>query len=247
MHLTVVGCGDAFGSGGRLQTCFHVEGSMGRFLIDCGASSLIGFERLDLKMNDVATIFVSHLHGDHFGGLPWVLIDALHRSMRTEPLTVVGPLGIEERFVIAAEALYPGATRRTPDFPLQFLEFEASAPMEVNGVNVVAYEVKHPSGAPPYGLRFSLDGKIVSFSGDTAWTEALIDVARGADLFICESYQYDKPNPVHLDFKTIDDNFLRLGAKRILLTHMSDEMLSRSGTVDPKRYSAAEDGLVLEL
>jgi ribonuclease BN (tRNA processing enzyme) len=247
MRLTVVGCGDAFGSGGRLNTCFHVESAESRFLIDCGASSLIGLERLGLKTNALDGVFVTHLHGDHFGGLAWLLIDAQHRSKRQRPFTIAGPLGIEERFVIATEALYPGATRLATNFDLNFLEFEAETPLTANGVKVTPYEVEHPSGAPPYALRFALDGKVLSFSGDTTWTEALIGAASGADLFICDSYQYDQPNPVHLDFKTIDANFARLGAKRILLTHMGEEMLARAGDVDPDRYQAAEDGMVLTL
>src|SRR3990170_8877113 len=107
MRLTIIGCGDAFGAGGRLQTSFQVRSSRSTFLIDCGASTLIGMRRLGLEPNDIDTVFITHLHGDHFGGLPWLLIDALYVSKRTRPLVVTGPKGIEARFAIAAEALYP--------------------------------------------------------------------------------------------------------------------------------------------
>ena len=94
MKLTVVGCGDAFGSGGRLQTCYHVEAAATRFLIDCGATTLIGFNRLGIDPNAIETIFISHLHGDHFAGLVWWLVHAQHVAKRTAPLTVVGPEGV---------------------------------------------------------------------------------------------------------------------------------------------------------
>jgi len=103
MKLTVVGCGDAFGSGGRLQTCYHVEAADTRFLIDCGATALIGLNRLGIDANGVETIFISHLHGDHYAGLVWWLIHAQHVAKRTKPLTVVGPAGIEARFGAAAQ------------------------------------------------------------------------------------------------------------------------------------------------
>ena len=89
MQLTIIGCGDAFGAGGRLQTSFHVRSRASTFLIDCGVTTLIGMRRLGLQPNDINTIFVSHLHGDHFGGLPWFLVDALYVSNRTRPLIAV--------------------------------------------------------------------------------------------------------------------------------------------------------------
>ena len=110
MKLTVVGCGDAFGSGGRLQTSYYVETAATRFLIDCGATVLIGLNKLGIDPNSIPTVFISHLHGDHYAGLVWWLIHAQHVAKRTVPLTVTGPVGIEARFKAAAEALFPGST-----------------------------------------------------------------------------------------------------------------------------------------
>ena len=121
MKLTVVGCGDAFGSGGRLQTCYHVGSERGQFLIDCGASALIGLRRQGLQPNDIDTVFISHLHGDHFAGLVWFFLDGQHVSRRTRPLTIVGPETIETRFLAAAEALFPGSTQGKRRFEMQFV------------------------------------------------------------------------------------------------------------------------------
>src|SRR5437773_12452692 len=103
MKLTIVGCGDAFGSGGRLQTCYHVEAASSCFLIDCGATALIGLSKFGLDANGVGTIFISHLHGDHFAGLVWWLVHAQHVAKRTQPLTIVGPEGVRARVAAAAE------------------------------------------------------------------------------------------------------------------------------------------------
>lgn len=247
MQLTVIGCGDAFGAGSRLQTSFHVRTGASTFLIDCGATSLIGMRRLGINPNDVNTVFVTHLHGDHFGGLPWLLIDAKYVSNRSQPLLVAGPKGIEDRFIALAEALYPNSTRAERGFELVFVEYEEQTPLETAGVTVTPFEVHHPSGAPPYALRFDVGGKVVSFSGDTGWVDVLCDVARDADLFISECFQYDVTLPIHLDYKTIDNNYGRLGAKRVLLTHMGQEMLAESVKVDRARYMIAEDGMTIEL
>ena len=157
MKLTVVGCGDAFGSGGRLQTCYHVEAAATRFLIDCGATTLIGFNSSASIPTAIETIFISHLHGDHFAGLVWWLVHAQHVAKRTAPLTVVGPAGIEARFEAAAEALFPGSTAIQRRYELRFLELTREQPLDVGAVRVTPFEVKHPSGAPPYALRFEVE------------------------------------------------------------------------------------------
>ena len=77
---------------------------------------------------------------------------------------------------------------------------------------------------------------MLAFTGDTGWVEALCEVAQGADLLISECFQYDVMLPIHLDYKTIDANYERLGAKRVLLTHMGEAMLAETGKVDPSRY-----------
>jgi ribonuclease BN (tRNA processing enzyme) len=160
---------------------------------------------------------------------------------------VTGPKGIAQRFAVAAEALYPGITTTKRNFDIVFLEYAERTPIKVGPVTVVPYEVHHPSGAPPYALRFSLDGKVLTFTGDTGWVEALCDAAQGADLLISECFQYDVTLPIHLDYKTIDANYARLGAKRVLLTHMGAAMLAAADKVDPSRYIVARDGLVLDL
>ena len=246
MRLTIIGCGDAFGAGGSLHTSFHVRSSASTFLIDCGASTLIGMRRLGLDPKDIDAVFVTHLHGDHFGGLPWLLLDAQFASKRTRPMIVTGPKGIEARFVKAAEALYPNSTT-AKSFKFTFVEYEEQKPLEVGGITVTPFEVKHPSGAPPYALRFSIDGKVVAFTGDTGWIDTLDKVAHGAELFISECFQYDVTLPIHLDYKTIDANYQKLGAKRVLLTHMGEAMLSHVGKVDRSRYLVAEDGMTLDL
>jgi ribonuclease BN (tRNA processing enzyme) len=243
MKLTIIGSSDAFGSGGRLQTCFHVAWSGGQFLIDCGATSLTGIFRQGIDPNGVSTIFVSHLHGDHFGGLVWWLIHAQHISGRTSPLTIVGPKGIEERFLTVAEALFPGSTGNKRQFDLIFRTYEDFTPLDEGGVRVTPFVVSHPSGATSYALRFEVDGKVLAFSGDTEWVETLIPAAQGADLFISECFAFEAPARYHLNWRTIEANISRLGAKEILLTHLGPEALANKSAIRHAIVSVAEDGL----
>lgn len=247
MRVTVVGCGDAFGSGGRLQTCYLVETSSSRFLIDCGATAVIGCNRLGIDPNSVAAIFISHLHGDHFAGLVWWLLHAQHVGKRTEPLTVIGPPGVKARFVAAAEALFPGSTGVTRRYQLAFREYSAGTPLTEGPVRVSVFEVSHPSGAPSYALRFETDGKVLSFTGDTEWVESLVNAGKDADLYIMECYQFEGAPRYHMAWKTIEGHLDRIGPKRVLLTHMAAAMLARRDEVNDRRAILAEDGLVLDV
>jgi len=247
MKLTVVGCGDAFGSGGRMQTCYHVDAGNQRFLIDCGATAIIGLNRLGLDPNAIETIFISHLHGDHFGGLVWWLLHAQHVSRRTAPLTVTGPAGIEARFTAAAEALFPASTVMARRFELRFVEYRKETPLDIGAVRVTPFEVSHPSGAPPYALRFETGGKILAFTGDTEWVESLVPAGQGADLYIMECYGFDADVRYHMSWRTIERELPRIGAARVLLTHMNASMLANRHAVTTPGVACAHDGMVIDI
>ncbi|GJE82687.1 MBL fold metallo-hydrolase [Methylorubrum thiocyanatum] len=247
MRLQVLGCGDAFGSGGRFNTCFHVDPSAGgdgdAFLIDCGASSLIAIRRFGVDPNRIRSVFLTHLHGDHFGGLPWLILDGQLVSGRTRPLTVVGPPGTAERLPAAMEVLFPGSSTAERRFAVEVVEIEAGRPIEVAGVSVTAFAMRHPSGAPAHALRIESAGRVVSYTGDTEWVEDIVAAGRGADLMIAEGYTVERPVKFHLDWATLNRRLPEIGPKRLMLTHMSPEMIAHP----PDGYIAAEDGLVVAL
>jgi ribonuclease BN (tRNA processing enzyme) len=244
MRLHVLGCGDAFGSGGRFNTCFHVSAGRANFLLDCGASSLIAMRRFGLEPNAVETVLISHLHGDHFGGLPFLLLDAHFVSQRRGPLTIAGPPTLTSRLHALREGMFPGSADIELRFPLDLVELEPEESVEVNGVQVMPFPVRHPSGAPSFALRCEIDGKTLCYSGDTEWVEALVRAAQNADLFIAESYTFERSVPFHTSWLTLRDHLSEINAKRVLLTHMSTEMLEHQ-PVDGAEF--AEDGMVLEI
>src|ERR687888_632079 len=99
MSVTVrfVGSGDSFGSGGRFQTCILVDGPASRIAIDFGTSSLIALAQQGIDHNSIDAIVLTHLHGDHCGGVPFLLIDAMLAAKRARPLTIAGPRTAHER------------------------------------------------------------------------------------------------------------------------------------------------------
>lgn len=239
VSFTFVGSGDPVGSGGRLQTCFHVAAPSGRFLIDCGATTMAGLKREGMDRNAIEAIFITHLHGDHIGGVPYFILDAQLIAKRTAPLVIAGPPGLEERLRDAMDVTFPGLSDVDQRFEIRIVELEPGQRTAIGAVGVTPFEVVHACGDPPYALRLETDGKTVAYSGDTEWTEALIDVARDADLFVCESYFYEKEIPNHLDYRTLIAHREELRCERLVITHMSDDMLSRLPEID---LEYAEDG-----
>ena len=244
MQLRFLGCGDAFASGGRFNTCFMVEGEAGAFLIDCGASSLVAMRRFGVEPNAIGKVFVSHLHGDHFAGLVFLLLDAQHISRRQASLTIAGPKGIAERLTAAREALFPGSSQRPSRFEIVYHELEIGRRDVVGDVAVTPFQADHSSGAPSQALRLEAEGRIIAYSGDTAWTETLIEAARGADAFICEASFRGRKVTGHMDVDDLLAHLVEISARRVILTHMGDEVLAAPA---PPGTLKAEDGLVVAL
>jgi len=244
MRLQFLGSGDAFGSGGRFNTCVLVETAASTFLVDCGASSMIAMRRFGVDPNRIGTVFISHLHGDHFGGVPFLILDAQFYSRRTVPLTLVGPPGFRERLTQTMEVLFPGSSTVERKFKTEIREISADQSTAINGVTVTPYLVEHVCGAPPFALRFTCDDRVLAYTGDTEWTESLLAVGRGADLLIAEALFFERRVKYHLDYATLKASLARIGAKRVILTHMGPEMLAHIGAVPEE---TADDGTVVDI
>ena len=243
MQLRFIGCGDAFGSGGRTNTCFHVTGDRVNFLIDCGASSLPALKRLGIARDDIDLVLITHFHGDHFGGLPFLLLDAQF-SRRTRPLVIAGPEGIEARLCQVMEALFENSSSTKQRFDLRVV---ALAP-EVTGSSARSMSRRFRSCmASPAALpRLSDRGRgprhrlyrrhRMDRDADPARPRRR-PVDRG-------SLHYDRMVKNHLSLKTLEAHLAEIRPKRLVLTHMSDDMLERLDTLD---YETASDGMVVEI
>jgi len=249
MRLTVLGCGDAFGSGGRLNTCFQLDarrrddGGTARILVDCGASAMISMHRFGTDPDSVDAIAITHLHGDHFGGLPFLLLYLQFEAERTRPLEIVGPPGTQQRVRQACEALF-GSIDCSWRFELTYREWTDGAAVALGGLQATPRRVYHGDGITAFGLRVTDGEKTFAYSGDTTWVDVLPAIADQADLFVVECYAFDRQLPTHTDYQTLQSHLSELKAARIALTHMSTCMLDRQ---DGLRLETLDDGRVIDL
>jgi ribonuclease BN (tRNA processing enzyme) len=244
VRITVLGSGDAFGSGGRLQSSYLIEGERTAFLMDCGASVLSALKRAGCDTGDIDFILVSHLHGDHFGGLPFLLLEYLYENRRERPLIIAGPEGLAERTRAVYAALYREAAATPHPFDVEFRVLEPDRPVTLGDVEVHPFRVPHQTTCVSLGMRVSVDGRRILYSGDSAWSEEFVRRSADTDLFLCECFLFDTRVEYHVNYRELARNAQRLGCKRLVLSHLGREFLARESQVTHER---ADDGAVIEI
>lgn len=244
VRVTVLGSGDAFGTDGRLQSGYMVEGERSTFLLDCGATVLPALRRACIEPRRIDFVLISHFHGDHFGGLAFLLLEYLYESRRERPLVVAGPPGITARTRAIFGALYREAAETSLPFPLTFRELDAGRAETIDDVEVLPFRVPHQDTSISLGFRVAVAGRQILYSGDSAWSEDFVALSQGTDLFLCECFLYGTKVSYHMNYRELASHAPRLGCKRLVLTHLGREFLEAREAV---AVECAEDGAVLEL
>lgn len=244
LRVTFLGAGDAFSSGGRCMAAYLVEASNATLLLDCGATTLLALKSKGLNADAVDAVVLSHLHGDHFAGIPFLFVEYMYNRKRTRPLIVAGPVGTRERVLAVFRGMYKELSTRPMPFETIYIELEPDRATEIAGCRVLPFRVPHQEDDVSLGVRVEADGRSVLYSGDTGWTEALVEQARRANLFICECCYFETRVDFHLDYPRIAANRARFECDRLILTHIGQEVLSRLPEVTEE---VAEDGLVVEV
>jgi len=240
MDVKIIGSGDAFGSGGRLQPCFLATDKEYHFALDFGLTALIGLRQQEIAPNTIDAVLLTHLHGDHCGGVPFLLMDAMLGSKRERSLTIIGPVGIETHIKNLQEMLFPGSHIMKSKFTVKYIEITPKESVKWGKYKISAIDAKHTVTTKPLALKIETDRKTLAYTGDGELTEALIDFTAEVDLLIAECYYFDKPVKWHLNYPDI--KYLR--AKKIVLTHMHETMLAHKDEVPE---TCAYDGMEIRI
>lgn len=228
LKLRVVGCGDAFGTGGLHATCFYLSSEHDRCLIDIGSGSLPNLKAMGLNLREISCLVISHFHGDHFGGLPNFLLDAVFVQRRQQKLTIIGPKGVESKVWALQESMYGDTSHLDFGFPIDFIEFEPGRDIKLtSSLAIQSIPVIHSAPSHPHAVKITVNGKSIVYTGDTEWTDDLAELTRGSDVVICECFGWSGPLKYHLTYQEIISKMEVIAAERLFLTHLGPEAYSR--------------------
>jgi ribonuclease BN (tRNA processing enzyme) len=202
-------------------------------------------KRAGVNPNSVHTVVLTHLHGDHFSGVPFLVLDGQF-PRREGALTVAGPVGTTARLGQAMEVLFPGMSAAERRFDVHVIEISPGVPARVGAADVTGFEVIHPSGAAALAVRLRFRGRTIAYTGDTQWSPQIARAADDADLLISEAYTWSRPIKHHLRWIDLAEHFGELRCRRLIVTHMSPDMLRHVDDL-PAGVDAATDGATVAL
>ncbi len=210
-------------------------------LLECGPSVLAGMKRAKLDTLALDSVLISHLHGDHFGGIAYLFMEYTFVATRTTPLILAGPPGLEERVFAVHKALYSEKIFRRLNFEIEYVEIRPGDSLTLADNEIEAFEVPH--SAEPFSLGYRIetpDDRTMLFSGDS---DAFVEKSRDVDLFLCECCTLEPMTPVHINYRELLAQRDRLQCKRLLLTHLGTDMRQASSL----EFELAQDGMSVEL
>jgi ribonuclease BN (tRNA processing enzyme) len=243
VRITFVGTGHAFADGGRAHSCIHVGAPGVSLLLDLGAGSFPAL-RTAIDVSTIEAVAVTHLHGDHFAGIPFLVLEQ-HFRHRERPLTLAGPPSLRDRVRHIELGTYPDffTAPGRPRFEVRY-ETLGADPKSIGGAEVSAHSVQHIPDAEPHGLRVRAGGKLIAYSGDARWSDDLVGLAKGADLFICESSNLERDDPAHVSYRTLMAHRSELDCRRIVLTHVTRDVIDHRAELE---LELVDDGTVIDL
>ena len=243
--LRFLGTGTAFNLDGRGSQCIWFEpGGQSPFLVDAGPTAMSALLRTRLDAQALDRLFVTHLHGDHIAGWPFLLLHLVMLGRRTRPFEVFGPVGTEERLDRLARLCFEDVFAKQA-FEVRYRELPVEARSDIAvcaGLQLDVLPVDHhPSSI---GLRFHVDGHRIAVSGDTGWCPNLEALAMGSDVSILECTSTAPGIRTHLSLEQIRSGRERLGPGEVLLVHLSDEVAEDLAINPIPGVIAAYDGMI---
>jgi ribonuclease BN (tRNA processing enzyme) len=219
MKLTILGSGTGVPNGARNSAGYFVELPDARLMMDCGAGTVHALDRYGLPWERMTHLFISHFHVDHAGELASLFFAFCYglRSQRTEPLTLLGPAGLEN--IIDGLKSAFGSKVFEPKFPVNVQVVKPGDRIELGPESSLAV-AKTPHTPESLAARIENRGRALCYTGDTAYDEDLAGFFSGADVLISEcSFREPRPDVRHLSIAEAARLATRASVAKLIVTH----------------------------
>jgi len=217
LDLTFIGTGNAFAPT-RYWSSFLANG---RFLFDAPPTLLPHLKKLGKDPGAIDVIFISHFHGDHYFGLPFLLLEYAELAPRSSDLTIVGPPGIAKRMQSVTDLAFSNVFRKDRGYHLDFIEAHDGKGVDLGSCSFEAVEVEHVPNLRAFGYRVTTPDGVIAYSGDTVMCPPLVPLAQDADVFVVECSCWAESCGPHLNPRNILELRARISPKtQFILTHI---------------------------
>lgn len=254
MKFIILGSGTTVPHPTRSSSGYWLETAGGTLLLDCSASAIHRITQEGLDWANLDSIWISHFHMDHVGGLAPFLAGTKHAPQmkeREKPLRIFGGAGL--RSLLDNFNSANNYKLFEQPFPLEVVEIVEPDKLEIlPGLAAITFSTPHTDESRAIRLE-SVDGKVIVYTADTGFTMELGDFAKNADLLVIEaSYPKDKKQDKHLELAETMDIIRGAAPKRTVLTHLYQVWDEVDGEAEIAKFDPecevvlAYDGLRLE-
>ena len=222
LELSFLGSANAFTLGGRYWSGFVANG---RYVFEAPPTLLPHLKRMDIPLADIRVIFISHFHGDHFLGLPFLFLDHLYLTPRRDDLLIVGPPGIEATSEGLADLAFPGLSGADAGYRRVYLEAQPGADQPLADATFRALPMRHAGQKMHcFGYKLRLGDKTVAYTGDTEMCDEIFLLAEGADVLVMDCSYCEGEGPEHVGLEGAREVRKRVSQRTaIILTHLDNE------------------------
>ena len=252
MKFTFIGTGNAFAQLGRFQPAHWMTVNNSHILWDCGNTALAAIKKFNLPITQLQTIFISHFHGDHILGLPFIFLDRIYLNPVDTKIQVYGFKGIKKVIDSLMTSIYPAQANQV-DQVADIHELSTDTTIILPMGIVKTTKSNHTDNSLFFKFipnnHTTKDLPVVAYTGDNELTQEQLPFLKDVDVLITECTDWDQTGGNHTSWsllKTFLSDLRSLGVKKIILVHLGERVINASSQEFPTDVIRTYDGLELD-